>query len=143
VKRYVIDASVAVKWLPLFSGEPLVSHARWYLDRRTAGEIVVVVPDLFWAEVSSVLWKTARRGTCDPSEASAALSTLQEQGLTAVPSLLLVNSALSIALKYGRSIYDCLYVALAVRSNAQLVTADEKLANALTGHFPVKWLGTI
>jgi predicted nucleic acid-binding protein len=126
VKRFVIDANVAVKWLPLFKGEPLVSHARWYLDRRTAGEIVV--PDLFWAEVSSVLWKTARRGSCDPDEATVALSTLQQQELTAVPSLILVISALSIALKYGRPLYDCLYVALAVRLNAELVTADEKLA---------------
>jgi predicted nucleic acid-binding protein len=143
VKRFVIDASVAVKWLPLFGDEPLASHARWYLDRRNAGEISVVVPELFWAEVSNVLWKTARRGTCDPEEASVALSTLQEQELTAVPSLVLVNSALRIAMEHGRSLYDCLYVALAVRSNAQLVTADEKLVNALAGHFPVKWLGAI
>ncbi len=53
------------------------------------------------------------------------------------------NSALSIALQYGRSLYDCLYVALAVRSNAELVNADEKLANALASRFPVKWLGAI
>jgi predicted nucleic acid-binding protein len=143
VNRFVIDASVAVKWLPLFGNEPFVSQAKGCLDRRSAGEITMVVPDLFWAEVSSVLWKAARRGTCDLDEASTALSTLQEQELPTVPSLILVNSALSIALKYGRSLYDCLYVTLAVRSNAQLVTADEKLANALAAHFPVKWLGAI
>jgi predicted nucleic acid-binding protein len=143
VKQFVIDASVAVKWLPLFKNEPLVGQARHYLDRRSAGEISVVVPDLFWAEVSSVLWKAARRGTCDPDEATLALSTLQEQELPAVPSRILVESALNIALKYGRSLYDCLYVALAVRSNAELVTADEKLANALAAYLPVKWLGSI
>ncbi len=143
MRRLVIDASVAVKWLPLFANEPLVGHARRCLDRRSAGEVAVLVPDLFWAEVSSVLWKAARKGACDPDEASAALSTLQEEELPTVASLGLVNSALSIALKYGRSLYDCLYVALAVRSNAELVTADEKLANALATHFPVKWLGSI
>jgi predicted nucleic acid-binding protein len=143
VNRFVIDASVAVKWLPLFGNEPLVSQAHRYLDRRSAGEITVVVPDLFWAEVSSVLWKAARRGACDTDEASLALSTLEEQELPTVPSLILVNSALSIALKYGRTLYDCVYVALAVRSNAELVTADEKLANALASYFPVKWLGAI
>jgi predicted nucleic acid-binding protein len=143
VKPFVIDASVAVKWLPLFRNEPLVSQARHYLDRRSAGEITAIVPDLFWAEASSVLWKAARRGLCNADEASAALSTLQEERLPTVPSLLLVNSALNIALKHGRSLYDCLYVALAVRSHAELVTADEKLANALAAYFPVKWLGTI
>jgi hypothetical protein len=30
---------------------------------------------------------------------------------------------------------------LAVQSKADLVTADERLANALAAHFPVKWLG--
>jgi predicted nucleic acid-binding protein len=142
VKRFVIDASVAIRWLPLFKNEPLVSQARQYLGRRSAGEITVIVPDLFWAEVSGVLWKAARRGSCDADEASVALSTLQEEKLPTVPSLLLVNSALSIAMKYGRSLYDCLYVTLAVRSDAQLVTADEKLANALAAHFPVRWLGS-
>jgi predicted nucleic acid-binding protein len=143
VNRFVIDASVAVKWLPLFGNAPFVNQARLYLDRRTAGEITMVVPDLFWAEVSSVLWKAARRGACDNDEASVALSTLREQHLPTLPSLILVNSALNIALKHGRSLYDCLYVALAVRSNAELVTADEKLANSMAAHFPVKWLGSV
>jgi predicted nucleic acid-binding protein len=143
VKRFVIDAGVAVKWLPLFRNEPLVTQARQYLDRRSAGEITAIVPDLFWAEVSSVLWKAARRGSCNADEASVALSILQEEKLPTVPSLLLVNSALTIALNYGRSLYDSLYITLAVRSGAQLVTADEKLANALAAHFPVKWLGAI
>jgi predicted nucleic acid-binding protein len=35
------------------------------------------------------------------------------------------------------------YVPLALKSQAQLVTADEKLANALAAHLPVKWLGAI
>ena len=143
MNSFVIDASVAVKWLPLFGNEPFVSQARGYLDLRAQGEITMVVPDLFWAEVSSVLCKAARRGTCDPDEASLALSILQEQELPTVPSMNLVNPALSIALKHGRSLYDCLYIALALHSNAQLVTADEKLANSLAGHFPVKWLGAI
>ena len=34
-------------------------------------------------------------------------------------------------------------VALAVESRAQLITADEKLANALAAHLPVKWLGAL
>jgi predicted nucleic acid-binding protein len=143
VNSFVIDASVAVKWLPLFGNEPFVSQARGYLDLRAQGEITMVVPDLFWAEISSVLCKAARRGTCDPDEASLALSILQEQELPTVPSMNLVNPALSIALKHGRSLYDCLYIALALHSNAQLVTADEKLASALAGHFPIKWLGAI
>jgi predicted nucleic acid-binding protein len=143
VNRFVIDASVAVKWLPLFDKEPLVGVAKRYLERWSAGEIRVMVPDLFWPEAAGVLWKAARRGMCGSAEAEAALLTLQEQNLPTLPTMEVVNPALSIAIKYDRSIYDSLYVALAVRLSAQLVTADEKLANALAAHLPVKWLGAI
>jgi predicted nucleic acid-binding protein len=35
------------------------------------------------------------------------------------------------------------YVALAIQSKAQLITADERLANSLAAHLPVKWLGAL
>jgi len=40
-------------------------------------------------------------------------------------------------------VYDALYVALALDSKSQLVTADARLANALAAHLPVKWLGSL
>jgi predicted nucleic acid-binding protein len=49
--------------------------------------------------------------------------------------------ALPIAFNVGRSVYDCLYVAVAVQSETQFITADERLANALAARLPVKWLG--
>ena len=35
------------------------------------------------------------------------------------------------------------YIVLAREAAAHLVTADEKLANAMATHFPVRWLGPI
>jgi len=55
----------------------------------------------------------------------------------------LLDRAFDIATAFERTVYDCLYVALAVQSHAQLVTADERLANSLAACFPVKWLGAI
>jgi predicted nucleic acid-binding protein len=49
---------------------------------------------------------------------------------------------MQIARAYGRAVYDCVYVALAVETSTHLVTADEKLANSLPG-MPVTWLGLI
>lgn len=34
---------------------------------------------------------------------------------------------------YQRTVYDCLYLALAVREGCQMVTADERLYNRLQG----------
>ena len=141
MRRFVIDASLAVKWLPLFASESLVSEATRFLERHSAGELELLVPDLFWPEVANVLWKSVQRRSCRPEEASAALSTLQDQDLATVSSLALALPALGIAMRHHRSVYDSLYVALAVASHSELVTADQRLANALGGHLPVKWLG--
>jgi predicted nucleic acid-binding protein len=63
--------------------------------------------------------------------------------ITTVPTAGLVKSAIDIALRHGRSMYDSIYVALAVASKCALVTADEKLVNALATYLPVRWLGAI
>jgi predicted nucleic acid-binding protein len=55
----------------------------------------------------------------------------------------LLELALQTSLQYKRTVYDSIYIALAVRSGRELITADEKLANALAAYFPLKWIGAI
>ena len=43
----------------------------------------------------------------------------------------LVEAALELALHTGRTVYDCLYVALAVKANCAMVTADKRLVKSL------------
>ncbi len=141
MKVVVVDASVGVKWLVLFAREEFADRAKALLDRRTAGEITVLVPDLFWLEISSALCKATRRNKCTSTEANQALGEMQQLPLQTVSSTKLVNSAQEIAIQYGRSVYDSVYVALARETRSELVTADEKLANAVALHLPVRWLG--
>ncbi len=140
---FVVDASVAAKWCLPAKDEPLADAAGLLLLRYAKGEIRFVVPDLFWAELGNLLWKAVRLGRCDKAAAETALTGLQDRKLPTVSSLDLLDLAFAIATAFDRTVYDSLYLALAVESKAQLITADERLANALAAQLPVKYLGAL
>lgn len=66
---------------------------------------------------------------------------MQMYNLPTLPSYELIHNAFAIAAKFKRSVYDSVYVALAISLQTHLVTADERLANALATYLPVRWLG--
>jgi len=140
VTTFVVDASVAVKWA-IPAREPLAGESVRLLDRYIDAEIDFVVPDIFWAEIGSVLWKGVRRGRWSRDDAESAAADMIARDFATVPSQALLAEALKIAFAYDRSVYDSLYVALAVQLKSELITADERLANTLAARFPVKWLG--
>jgi len=134
---YVVDANVVAKW---FVPEPLSDEAVRLLD----DEHELASPDLLWPEVGNVVWKKSRAGQITPQEASRIVAALDTCPLTAFPSRLVLGGALEIAFGTGRSVYDSVYLALAVALECPLATADERLANALLGS-PlaryVAWIG--
>lgn len=143
MKLFVLDASVAAKWFLPGAGESLVEEAFQLLRRHTDQEVEFTAPDLFWAELGNVLWKAVRLGRWSAADAVAALQDMRGKKLVTVPAEDLIENALAIALAAERSVYDSLYIALAVQSGGELVTADERLANAVAARWPVKWLAGI
>jgi predicted nucleic acid-binding protein len=143
VSLVVVDASVAAKWFLPENGEALVDQAAALLDMYDRKQVQFVVPDLFYVEIASAIWKAVRVGRVSRAFADQALVLLTQREFATVPSLKLLDKAFQIAADHGRTVYDCLYVALAVQSHAQLITADERLANSLAARFPVKWLGAV
>jgi predicted nucleic acid-binding protein len=141
VRGLVIDASVAAKWS--LKDETLIREATALLDRYGRREIRLLVPDLFWAESGNILWNAVRRGRCTRDDAEGRIAALKDLGLATVPSEGLVEQAFKIATDFNRTVYDGIYVALAVESHTDLITADEKLANAIAAYMPVKWLGAL
>ena len=139
----MVDASVAIKWAIPPALEPLTDQSLRLLKRYVDGELEFIVPDVFWAEVGNVLWKGTRQKRWRRDEAESIAADMQARDFTTVPSLVLLPEALKIAFAHDRAVYDCLYVALAVQSKIDLITADERLANALAARFPVKWLGAL
>ncbi len=143
MKTFVVDASVAAKWCLPEKDEPMAPQARQLLDAYVREEIRLIIPDLFWPELGNVLWKAARMGRVSSGDAFSALEFLHGLNIPAYSSVDLLPEALHIALLYSRKFYDSLYVTLAINHSVDLVTADERLANALAAHLPVKWLGAV
>jgi predicted nucleic acid-binding protein len=143
VKAFVLDASVAVKWFLSSKFEPHSDEALALYEKYLRSEIRFIVPDIFWAEVANAFWRAIRLGRLQKSSAQKALAALAKCEFPTVGVADLLDGAFQIAITFDRSVYDALYVALAVQSGADLITADERLANALAAQFPVRWLGAV
>jgi len=143
VTPYVLDASVAAKWVLPAAGEPLAQEAKELLRRFVEGRISFIVPELFWAECANILWKAIRRGRVSTAAALLGAATLHEYDFPTASCRVLLGDALRLAAAFDRAAYDFFYVALALRMKSQLITADEKLAAALAARLPVKWLGSV
>lgn len=136
-----MDASVAAKWLLPAAGETFVAEANRLVELHVQHKTRLKAPDLIWSELGNILWKAVRRARTSRADAHSSLGHFGTLALEIIPSRDLWASALQIAIAYDRTFYDSLYVALALHANAELITADERLANALASRFPVTWLG--
>ena len=143
MSAYVLDASVAAKWFLPPVGEPLAEESLGLLEGYSRGKLQLFVPDLFWSEMGNVLWKATRLGRIPARSAEKAIGSLLKLNIPTSPSGPLLSTAFDIAVGFERSVYDAIYVALAVLSNRLLVTADERLATTLAAHFPIRWLGSL
>lgn len=122
--RYIVDASVGIKW---FVPEVYSELARQLLSE----ENLLLVPDLFFPEIGNILWKRVRRGEDNPEDARQTLAEFNNVPLEIYDSQPLISAALEIAMQTDRTLYDSLYLALAILNQSSMVTADSKLFNAL------------
>lgn len=128
----VVDASVAVKW---YVPEPESALAAALLAEGS----VFLAPDLIVAEFGNALWKKTRAAEVRPRELSPREAKTIVDAFVAAPPVRiepsgpLVAVALDIAVEFGRTVYDALYLALAVVEDCLLVTADAALVGALEG----------
>jgi predicted nucleic acid-binding protein len=140
----VIDASVGVKWyFTEPDGEPLATEADLLLQSYLENHIRILVPDLFYAEFANVFWKAERQGRMTTRRVEAALESVLKLPLEVTPTVDVVREASVIARKYDRTVYDSIYLALAVRTGYHLITADNRLVSAVGNSLPVFWLGSV
>jgi predicted nucleic acid-binding protein len=130
----VVDASVGVKW---FVPEVHAAEARAW----RAGPDALHVPAFFFdLEIANILWKKVRRAEITRADADLILGQLPALPLTRHAESPLLASAFDLADRTQRTVYDCLYVALAVHLGGRMVTADQRLYNSLAG---TSWASSI
>lgn len=127
--KLVLDASFAIAWLTRERDESPV--IREFAERHVAGTAEMHAPELFVAEVANGIWKSVRRGSRTLEEGVAMFENAMEIPLRLHRHRDLATGALDIALRRGLTVYESLYVALAVREVLPLFTADKRLATAV------------
>lgn len=125
----VIDASVAVKW---FVHEADSDRALELLPLP----IELFAPSLLLLEVARALQRHATAGVFAPRLVASGLSDLRKSLKRIVPLEDLVDEALRLAQEIRHPIYDCVYLTLAKRTGARMITADVKFSEkiAVTAH---------
>ena len=129
----VVDSSVVIKWIV---PQAYSEKAEEVLVAYQAGELRLLAPDLLNAEVGNILGKYHRFQGLTKRDVQEALEAFKDLDWSIVPSNLLLDDALNLAIDYRRTVYDSLFVALAIREGCQLITADERLVNAVAQKLP-------
>ena len=125
MSKFVVDANVGIKWvLPEIHSEAAL--------RLNKPNYQLLVPDFFFPEIGNIFWKRVRRGEMSLDDAQNDLESLLELPLQICLSSPLMPMALAIAIRVQQAVYDCVYLALAVNNDCQMVTADERLYNAVS-----------
>jgi predicted nucleic acid-binding protein len=122
---WVVDASVAVKWV---IPEVLSDLA----DRVRDGAEDVLAPDLLLVDVANALWRKTTAREISAREADGAFDLVRRSGIDLRPAGPLLPRAMDLARRLGHPVYDCVYLALAEREEATLVTADQRLLRRLS-----------
>src|SRR5262245_14538280 len=112
---HVVDASVGMKWF--------VPEIHADVAQRLQDPVHQLhVPTLFDVELANTTWKKLRRGELSLAEATAILGQLPLLPVNRHADTLLLDAAFDIANQTQRTVYDSLYLALAVNLGCPVVT---------------------
>jgi predicted nucleic acid-binding protein len=127
VSVFVVDASVVLKWfVPEIHSD--AAH------RLLAATHQFLSPDLLFPEVGNAIWKKVRRGELTAEQGERLAADISNVALETVPTRGLMIDAQALAIATGLTVYDAIYLALAVRLETALITADDKLGRTVAAH---------
>ncbi len=124
MNEYVVDASVALKW---FVAEELRQQAVSLL----AASSKLHAPDLIFVETANSVWKKTVRGELPVSQARFIAQALPHYFSSIHAFDVIVPPAFAYAIELQHSVYDCVYLACAIRADSVLVTADTRFCRSV------------
>ena len=126
---FVVDASVVLKW---FVPEIHSEAAR----RLLAAPHEFVSPDLLFPELGNAIWKKVRKGELSAGDGRRLAADISGIAVDTIATRGLMVDAHALAITTGLTVYDAMYLALAVRLETVLITADDKLGRTI-GAYPI------
>ena len=138
--RFVVDASVAVKWH--LDDEGQAEQALALLAEYREGRVDLTAPDQIRYEVANAIRVATRTRRLGFREGRTAIGLFLSWGIPTASADDLILAAYDLAEQLSCSLYDVLYVALAQAANCPLIYADRALRRLLEGRFPLAlWIG--
>lgn len=122
---FVIDSSVAIKWVFL---EPGSEQAEKLLQQFT----FFFAPDLFLIEMDGVISKKVRQRKIDAGKALTKNKQTRKLPYKIIPYNNISSLSFELAISLPITLYDATYLAVAIESYATLYTADKRLVNGLS-----------
>ena len=139
VPGYILDASVAAKWH--LEDEEWIEPSLRVLADFIDGKIRLLAPYLLRHELASTLLKATRpaagRNRILVEKAQRSLDHFLSLGVEMLDHELVSVTAFQIALRFGCSYYDAVYLATSELTNTPLLYADGKLRHSLGRRFPL------
>jgi len=118
--KLVLDASAVVR---IIEGSPEAS----VMHEAVLAADLVLAPELMLTEVANALWRLQRAGQLEASGLQQRLSRAADLVDHIEPDRTLLAEALALATHLDHPVYDCLYLVLARREVASLLSADRRL----------------
>ena len=131
MKRFVLDASVALRW---FLDHPVPVYANRVKQFLLKGSRAVV-PALWHLEMSNALVLSERRSIltgADVDQATIDLEQFVAQVVDTDSSIISVRQSMATARAFQLHAYDAAYLDLARRERLRLATLDDQLRAAAT-----------
>ena len=126
MSRFVVDASIAIKWF-FEEGDQLEAEA------LVASGTELLAPVLIQTEVANGLWKKRRTGAVTVTEAVDICAQLPAFFQRLLPVEPLLPFAVELSFRLDHAIYDCIYLSLARELDCPFLTADSRLARKAAG----------